>query len=225
MGRRVLSGQLFSCYVIGLGNNWVIAGIIVTLPFVNRPVCLPVVARLVVKNTTSASRLWLARRMVEDLARALPDRAIHSWLMPPTPGVSCAAWASRSPGPPAYVAMPPCSNRAAGHRQPRPTPAQGRPAAVPGHAGRTLAFTPTAVHRYGATTTVHTATVTCLWYSVFGSRPVPVVLLREPGHRGYQLALVSTDTAATPAQTIGRYATRWVDRDRHRRRLERAPGT
>jgi hypothetical protein len=42
---------------VGFGNNGVIAGIVVA-------------ARLVVKNTTSASRLWLARRMVEDLARA-----------------------------------------------------------------------------------------------------------------------------------------------------------
>jgi hypothetical protein len=58
---------------------------------------------------------------------------------------------------------------------------------------------------------VHTATITCLWYSVFGSRPVQVVLLREPGHHGYQLALVFTDTTATatPAQIIGRCAARW----------------
>jgi hypothetical protein len=37
----------------GYGNNWVIAGIIVALPAVSRPVCLPVLARLVVKGTNS----------------------------------------------------------------------------------------------------------------------------------------------------------------------------
>jgi DDE superfamily endonuclease len=47
----------------GYGNNWVIAGIVVTLPFCSRPVCLPVMFRLVVKGTSSASRLWLARRI------------------------------------------------------------------------------------------------------------------------------------------------------------------
>ncbi|MCA1708740.1 MAG: hypothetical protein LC808_37855 [Actinobacteria bacterium] len=41
---------------LGWGNNWVIAGILVELPLVSRPVCLPVLARLVVKDTTSASR-------------------------------------------------------------------------------------------------------------------------------------------------------------------------
>ena len=60
----------------GYGNNQVIAGIVVTLPALSRPVCLPVLARLVVKGTNSKSRLWLARRMTEDLAEALPGRTI-----------------------------------------------------------------------------------------------------------------------------------------------------
>jgi hypothetical protein len=55
----------------------VIAGIVVTLTFLSLPVCLPVLAVLVVKDTTSASRLWLARRMVEALARTLPERRIE----------------------------------------------------------------------------------------------------------------------------------------------------
>src|SRR6266567_42909 len=44
----------------GRGNNWVVAAIVVTLPFLDRPVALPVLAKLVVKGTTSASRLWRA---------------------------------------------------------------------------------------------------------------------------------------------------------------------
>src|SRR5262245_43778268 len=39
---------------VGFGNNWMIAGIVVGLPFIDRPVCLPVLAKLVTKNTTSA---------------------------------------------------------------------------------------------------------------------------------------------------------------------------
>ncbi|MGO9297971.1 MAG: hypothetical protein ACLP52_29500 [Streptosporangiaceae bacterium] len=54
-----------------------ILGIVVTLPFCSRPVCLPVLARLAVKDTTSASRLYLARRMIGMLAGALPGRVIH----------------------------------------------------------------------------------------------------------------------------------------------------
>jgi hypothetical protein len=58
------------------------------------------------------------------------------------------------------------------------------------------------VERYGRTDTVYLATVTCLWYGVFRARTVRVVLLREAAttrSRGYDLALVTTDTDATPS--------------------------
>jgi DDE superfamily endonuclease len=61
----------------GYGNNWVIAAVVVRLPMVNRPVAVPALAKLVIKDTTSASRLWLARRMAEAIAGALPGRPIH----------------------------------------------------------------------------------------------------------------------------------------------------
>src|SRR5271169_1133744 len=56
------------------GNNWVIAAIVVRLPFTSRPVALPVLAKLVVKGTNLASRLWLARRMTQMIAGTLPGR-------------------------------------------------------------------------------------------------------------------------------------------------------
>jgi DDE superfamily endonuclease len=40
----------------GYGNNWVIAAIIVRLPFLDRPAAIPVLAKLVVKGTNSKSR-------------------------------------------------------------------------------------------------------------------------------------------------------------------------
>jgi hypothetical protein len=61
----------------GYGNNWVIAAIVVKLPTIRRPVAIPVLAKLVIKDTSSASRLWLARRMTGLLAGALPGRDIH----------------------------------------------------------------------------------------------------------------------------------------------------
>ena len=61
----------------GYGNNWVVAAIIVRLPVVARPVAVPVMAKLVIKGTTSSSRLWLARRMVQAPAGALPGRAVR----------------------------------------------------------------------------------------------------------------------------------------------------
>jgi hypothetical protein len=56
----------------GYGNNWVVLGIVVRLRFMSRPVAVPVMAKLVIKDTNSKSRLWLARRMAENLAAARP---------------------------------------------------------------------------------------------------------------------------------------------------------
>ena len=48
----------------------------VRLPMMSRPMAVPVMAKLVIKDTMSASRLCLARRMVTRLAAELPGRAI-----------------------------------------------------------------------------------------------------------------------------------------------------
>jgi hypothetical protein len=61
----------------GYGNNWVVLAVRVRLPMISRPVAIPVMAKLVVKDTMSASRPWLARRMVTRLARELPRREVH----------------------------------------------------------------------------------------------------------------------------------------------------
>lgn len=44
---------------------------------ISRPVAVPVMAKLVIKGTMSASRLWLARRMVTRLALGLSGREVH----------------------------------------------------------------------------------------------------------------------------------------------------
>jgi len=196
---------------VGFGNNWVIAGIVVRLPFLHRPVCLPVLAHLVCKDTTSASRLWLARRMVEQLAAALPDRDIHVVADAAYAGGELRGlperitWTTRLRRDAALYDVPPA-------RSGRPGRPRVKGARLPALAtlAVTAVFTPAAVTRYGGTTTVHTASFTCLWYSVFGPRPVQVVLIREPGRAtGFDLALVCTDTTASPATAIERYATRW----------------
>ncbi len=196
---------------VGYGNNWVIAAIVVTLPFLDRPLALPTGFALVHKGT-DGSRLTLARRLVEHLAAALPGRAIHV--------VADSAYAGRT-----LRALPAAitwttrlrSNAALAQLAPPPTGRRGRPrlkgdklASLAQLAGAAT-FTPTVVHRYGATTTVQTATLTCLWYGVFGTQPVQVVLVRDGATTttGYGIALVSTDLTATAAQIIERYAARW----------------
>src|SRR5260370_554143 len=61
----------------GFGNNWVVLAVRVRLPMVSRPGAVPVLAKLVIKGTNSASRPCLPRRMVTRLSRELPGRLVH----------------------------------------------------------------------------------------------------------------------------------------------------
>jgi hypothetical protein len=194
----------------GRGNNWVVLAVIVRIPCCSRPVALPVMAKLVIKGTASASRLWLARRMTGQLAAALPGRDIHVTADSAYAGEELkklgkqVTWITRLRKDAALHGLPP-----------QRTGKRGRPrvkgARLPSLAGLAAIaeFTPVTVTRYGKTTVISAATLTCLWYSVFGTRPVTVVLIRDKSAAGYDLALVTTDTAASAAQVIERYAARW----------------
>jgi hypothetical protein len=60
---------------IGFGNCWVVAGIVVQLPFLSRPVCLPVLARL--WRPRHAGKIAHARQLAELIATRYPDRTVH----------------------------------------------------------------------------------------------------------------------------------------------------
>src|SRR5262249_57203291 len=72
------------------GNCFVTAGIVVALPFCTRPVCLPVLARLVLSGTkarpagrghtaapAAGTTVSVAVALVTQLAEAFPGRAVH----------------------------------------------------------------------------------------------------------------------------------------------------
>jgi hypothetical protein len=194
----------------GYGNNWVIAAVVVKLPFCSRPVAVPVLTKLVIKGTSSASRLWLARRMTALLAGALPGRHIRV--------VADSAYAGRELKMlPAQVSWTTRLRKDAALHElpPQRTGRRGRPRTkgdrLPGLDGlaATTAFTQVIATRYGKAAAIRAAALTCLWPSVFGTRQVTVVLIRDRSAAGYDLALVTTDTIATAAQVIERYAARW----------------
>ena len=82
---------------IGFGNCWVVAGIIVQLPFLSRPVCLPVLARLWRPRHTG--KIAHARELAELIAARYPDRRCTWSATPPTSGNACAMWTIGSAGP------------------------------------------------------------------------------------------------------------------------------
>jgi hypothetical protein len=200
---------------VGFGNNWVITGIVVTIPVLGRVVCLPVMARLVCKGTSAASRLHLAVEMVSKIAEALPGRTVH--------GVGDAAYAGKELcALPENVTWTTRVRKDADLYKPAPprTGRRGRPRLKGDKLPKLeqiaagLTFTPATVTRYGKTETAYLAAFTCLWPGVFGYKKVTVVLVRnKPGipRGGFDVALATTDTTATPAQVVERYSHRWSE--------------
>jgi hypothetical protein len=194
----------------GYGNNWVVLAVRVRLPAVSRPVAVPVMAKLVIKGSDSRSRLWLARRMVTRLARELPGRTVSV-----TAGSAYAGeelkrlpdgvtWTTRLRSSAALHDLPPERTGKKGRPRVRgdrlPSLAKIAASAV---------FAQVTVIRYGKTETISAAAFTCLWYSVTGTAPVTVILIRDKSKTGYDIALVTTEKNPDIAHVIERYAARW----------------
>jgi len=207
---------------ISFGTCFVTCGIVVHLPFCTRPVCLPVLARLVLPGAGARTRrrsskkaapvpgtkVTAAAALVTLLAAAFPGRAIHV--------VADAACHG-----PAIKHLPPavtwtCRLRANavlyGLAPPRPPGTRGRPRrkgkrlGTPGQLAAAARWAPATVRIYGRDQHMNLADITCLWYGCLDTRTVRVILAR---HDGTLLALVTTDLAATAAALTERYAARW----------------
>ena len=187
---------------IARGNRWVIAGIVVRLPFCTAPVCLPVLLRLWAgKATTTPVELaaQLLKLLVAEFRR--PGGARGRGRRLPR---QAAADTRRDVDDPATGQRRLVRHRATADRAPRTSGVEGpqaRPARRPGHRRRRAtgaAGGRPAVYRYGHTEMVRVAERACIWYGSFGNRPGRCVLVRELGSsNAYDLALFTLDPAAT----------------------------
>jgi len=195
----------------GYGNNWVAVAVCVRLPIISRPIAIPVMAKLVLKDTMSAARLWLARRMVTRLARELPGREIHVTADSAYAGgelkqlPDSVTWTSRLRASAALHDLPP--ERTGKRGRPRKKgdrlPSLAKIAAA-------AEFSQVTVTRYGKAETIAVSAFTCLWYSVTGPAPVTVTLIRDKSETGYDIALVTTEKNPDMVRVIERYAARWA---------------
>jgi hypothetical protein len=200
---------------LGFGNNWVVLAVIVTLPFLSRPVALPVLAALAVKG--GPSKPDLARDLLDAIAERFPDRDIHL--------VADAAYGTSAfMGLGAGMSMTTRArtNAVFSHLAPPRTGKRGRPRlkgqriGTPNDIARSARWKRVTVSRYGTTNTVTITDLTCLWYGTWRTDTVRVILVRDTARttktgtaRGYDITLVTTDLTATPEQIIARYAARW----------------
>jgi len=194
---------------LGFGNNWVVVAIVVTLPFLSRPVAVPVLAALAVKG--GASKPDLARELVDLLADHFPNHELH---IVADAAYGCGAFCGLGDA----MTMTTRAKANAVFHQPAPprTGTRGRPRlkgqriGTPGDIAATATDWKTVtVRRYGTTSIVRVTEVTCLWFGTWRTDPVRVILLRDTTSTGYDLALVTTDLTSPVEQIIARYAARW----------------
>jgi DDE superfamily endonuclease len=202
---------------LSFGNCFVTAGVVVRLPFLARPACLPVLARLHVpgrgravkprRQAAPASAVSAAAALVTLLAGAFPGRRIdvvadahyHGPALRDLPAT--VTWTTRLPKNAVLFAPAPPPVRKPG-RPPRKGPRLGTPADL----AATAAWTPATVRIYGRDTAEDLAEITCLWYGCLDVITVRVILARDAATT---LALVTTDLAAPAAALVERYAGRW----------------
>src|SRR6476619_2596000 len=200
-------------------NCWVVAGIIVHLPFLSRPVCLPVLARLWRPRHTG--KIAHARDLAELIAARYPDRTVRV--------VGDAAyvgerlrdvdgritWTSQLKVTSVLHELPPPRTGRSGRPRTR-GPRLGTPTDLAAAATAGARWRATRVRRYGRTDTVQITERVCLWYGCFRSRTVRVILVRDDkprtrdrDDRGYGLPLVTTDLDSSAEDLVARYASRW----------------
>jgi len=195
----------------GYGNNWVILAVRVRLPMISRAVAVPVMAKLVIKGTSSASRLWLARRMVSRLAAEFPGRRFSITADSAYAGdelkklPAAVTWTTRLRANAALCGLPPARTG----RKGRPRVKGDRLPSLAKIAAA-AAFSQVTVTRYGKTETIAVHALTCLWHSVTGTRPVTVILIRDKSKTGYDITLITTEKNPEITQVIERYAARWA---------------
>ena len=210
------------------GHCWVVAGIVLDLPLLGRPVCLPVAFALWVHTPGShapeQSKQALAGRLVTMIADTCPGRHLDvvadCWYAGADGAAGAAVRAAKHRGLPAGVTLTSrLRANTALYRIATPAPGRGgRPKRIGEKIGTPkhladhddTAWREATVTRYGRTDTVTLADTLCLWYGVYRSRAVRVILLRDRGiTSGYGIAVVTTDLHTPAEQIISRYAARW----------------
>jgi hypothetical protein len=187
------------------GHRWVVVGVILHLPFLDRAVCLPILARLWIPGDPDRTPLQLARELLNLAVGHLGERPVHL--------VGDAAYIGKPlQGLPAHVTVTARLRCDAALYQPAPphTGRAGRPRVKGDRLPELIVlaamtryrWSPVRIRCYGKTLDRDVLALRCLWYGALGRQPVQVVLSRPVGAcDGYELALVTTDLAATPPRS------------------------
>jgi len=217
-GRFTSAGRFVA---FAFGHNWVILAVWVALPWdPARGLAVPVLFRLyrqkkLCPESQYRKRTELSVEMLEVLAQWVPDdRCLHA--------VGDREYSSKTvvrelpeglvftgtmPLDAALYALPPKYRgkgrpRVKGRRLPSPAKLAKSKAKKKGWKRQKLTI-------YGKEVTLLTKTTVCLWYTVAGSKPVRVVVTRDPKGRLEDRAYFCTDPSLSVEEILLRYSRRW----------------
>lgn len=215
-GRRSAVGRRVS---FAFGHNWVVVSIWIPVPWKESGgVALPVLFRLYRSRRTCPTSLYGKRT---ELAAEMID-LVTSW-MPATHTLTVTGdreYACRTlvrPLAADVVFVGPVPMNAALHERPPAYGGQGRPrrkgARLPSPRelaeSHSVPWSHHTVAIYGKTVTLWSKSIVCLWYTVAGTRPVRVVITRDPTGRFADRAFFSTDPEASVSTILETFAKRW----------------
>jgi Transposase DDE domain len=188
--------------------------VVVELPFLERPVCLPVLFRLW-RPGDGPTQVELARELVTLIATAEPERRLIVLADGAYAGSALAP--ARLPGNVTLVARARRDTRLHRPPPPRRRGQTGRPRlkgkALPSLRERAAAgarWRQAQVTTYGHDQTVELIEQRGLWWKAWGPAPVKTVAIRDRRSRDQiDLVLISSDPKLSPKRIVELYARRW----------------
>lgn len=201
------------------GNCWVHVVLVVELPCLDgRQVGLPILFRLFRPKDDAhpdrSSQPELARLLIDMVIKRFADRTVELVM---DGAYASKAWrglpqrvtvTTRMRGNAALHKLAPSARRAGQRGR---TPLKGAKLPTLAEIAKTAIFkTVTVTAPDGRTRTEHVHEFICLWYKPFYTRPVKVILVRNPGSAdGFDVAIASTDIEIPAPELLARYDSRW----------------
>jgi SRSO17 transposase len=200
---------------VAWGNSWVVAGVVVELPFLERAICLPVLFRLW-RPGEGPTQVELACELVKVVAQADPNRRLVV--------LADGAYAGGALAPaklPRNVCLVLRARRDIRLDAPAPRPPRrlpGRPRlkgerlpSLRGLAAVGAGWRQARVERYGQREAVELISQRGLWWRVWREAPVKLVALRDPSADDQiDAVLISSDPKMPAERIVELYAKRWA---------------
>jgi hypothetical protein len=225
--RSTFGGSGGALKLLSFGHNWVILNICIPLPWnAKRAIAIPIGFRLYRSKkrcppTQYRKRTELARELVEKMVAQLPEG--REVVLVGDTEYACHVVVRGLPEQVEFVGpmnigaalydLPPAKGTYRGRPRKRGTRIRSPRQLI---ADKRTRWKRRTLVLYGRKVEVLVKTQVCLWYTVAGSRPVRMIVTRDPKGRIEDRAYFSTDVEMGVKEIAQTFALRWTQEEMHR---------